>query len=829
MALVVNGLACAAPPEDRAKNVQFNSAFLLSDVDISQFAQGNPVNPGVHRVDLYVNERWIGRHSIRFEQSSDNALIARPCFDLQAINLLGIDVEKLNESARNTLASGAQCAAFDALTEGGTAKYDSSNQRLDISVPQIFLQSQARGYVSPSLWDEGITAASLQYDYNAYRTEQSSFRPQASQYLGLRGGVNHGPWRLRYRGAFYWNSYANGLRYQNTATYLERSIIPLQSHLTLGETSTNGLVFDSLSFRGVQLNSDERMSPDAQRGFSPVVRGIANSNALIKISQSGVTIYETTVPPGPFAIDDFYPLGRGGDLLVTVKEADGRESQFTVAFSTVTEQLRPGASRYNVMAGYYTGIRQSRNPPLAMATFSHGISNLLTGYTGLLAADGYSAFSVGLAFNTQLGGFSVDNTWSQTSLPELSDQRGNRLRFSYAKIIPVTDTSLTITAYRNSSAAYYDAQDALSLRDYLDRGGLWNIQQLRRQRDHLNIAASQNLAAGYGAFSINASYQNYWQQKQADTQYQLSYNNNFRRASFTLTAQRARNPINAQWNNQLMLSISFPLGSGSDAPNWNTSVSNQADGNTLSNSLSGRAGEDKAFNYSVFSNTTQNQDIGSRTSLGGSGTWSTPAAVLSGNYSSGKNFNQYGFNASGGMVAYADGLVFSPAVGETMAIIEAKDAQGARISGYSDLRLDHNGRSVLPYLSPFRQNSVEIDPKGLSTDVELKVTSQSIVPTAGAVMRLNFATETGYSVLITTHKRSGEPIPFGATVLDKEGKTIGYIVQGGLAFVRVQAAQDQLQVKWGSAPTQSCTFAYQLLDLQTPAKGDYRRLEVVCD
>ena len=47
--------------------------------------------------------------------------------------------------------------------------------------------------------------------------------------------------------------------------------------------------------------------PDSQRGYAPVVRGIAQTNARVRIEQNGSLIYETTVPPGEFAIDDIYP------------------------------------------------------------------------------------------------------------------------------------------------------------------------------------------------------------------------------------------------------------------------------------------------------------------------------------------------------------------------------------------------------------------------------------------------------------------------------------------------------------------------------------------
>ena len=42
----------------------------------------------------------------------------------------------------------------------------------------------------------------------------------------------------------------------------------------------------AVSFRGVQLASDDNMLPDSLKGFAPVVRGIAKSNAQITIKQN---------------------------------------------------------------------------------------------------------------------------------------------------------------------------------------------------------------------------------------------------------------------------------------------------------------------------------------------------------------------------------------------------------------------------------------------------------------------------------------------------------------------------------------------------------------
>ena len=52
-----------------------------------------------------------------------------------------------------------------------------------------------------------------------------------------------------------------------------------------------------------------------------------------------------------FAISDLYATGYNGDLEVTVKETNGKESYFVVPYSSVPQLLREGYSRYSVAAG----------------------------------------------------------------------------------------------------------------------------------------------------------------------------------------------------------------------------------------------------------------------------------------------------------------------------------------------------------------------------------------------------------------------------------------------------------------------------------------------
>ena len=802
-------------------DVEFNSAFLRSTVDVSAFSQGNPVAAGKHTVDLYLNERWKGRTEVQFETLKPSDTVAQPCFTTKTLALLGIDTTHLSPEGLAQLNHNKSCVRMASLAAGLSANYDVASQQLQVQAPQIYLMRNARGYVSPELWDDGIPAATLQYDYNAWHSEMSNSSSLSTQYIGLRGGINWDVWRLRYRGTFNWSK-GQGWHYDNTN--LERAIVPLRSKLVMGESTTDGQVFDSVGFRGVMMTSDDRMYEDSQRGYAPVVNGIANTNALVRVSQRGVRIYETTVPPGPFVINDLYPTGTGGDLLVTIKEADGSEHSFTVTYASIAELLRPGTTRYALMGGRYHNSSVNEEPQIAMGTLRHGFTNLITGYTGVLGGEDYQSVAGGIALNTPIGAISSDITHARTTLRGDVKREGQSIRFTFAKILPVVNTNITLASYRYSSSGYNDIDDAMLL-----RSGQWgyvdNYTNSINRKNRIQVSASQTISDTLGSFNLSASMQDYWNRDGSDTEYQVGYTNAFKHFNLNVNASRTRDLVNGQWDNKIAIGISLPLGNSAQAMYLNSTYVQERDHSGVQNSVAGSAGADRQFNYSGFTSIDHYKDSGTKTTGGISGNWTSPWTSVGGSFSAGNGYQQYGMNLSGGAIAYGNGVVLTPIMGDTMAIIEADNASGAKVTNNSSLSLDHRGKAAVPYLTPYRQNTIELDPKGLSNDVSLDVTSQNSVPTAGAVVLMQYKTDIGHSVLFNVH-HAGEELPFGAPLLDESNNTVGFIAQGGQSFVRVKNERGVLRVKWGNGNHQQCAFPYQLP--ATPTTKALRQQDVIC-
>ncbi len=181
------------------------------------------------------------------------------------------------------------------------------------------------------------------------------------------------------------------------------------------------------------------------------------------------------------------------------------------------------------------------------------------------------------------------------------------------------------------------------------------------------------------------------------------------------------------------------------------------------------------------------------------------------------------------MIAWQNGIVATPYTGDTFAVVEAKGAKGAKVGGYSGIRIDPWGHAAVPYLNPYEMNEITIDPKGLPYDVELENTTDKVAPYSGAVSRIVFRTSRGTPLLIMAKQASGEVVPFGAEVSDGAGTVVGSVGQSGQIYARVEKNRGRLTVKWGERTGQQCLVDYRLPAGKTDRpSSDMVRLSAQC-
>jgi outer membrane usher protein len=835
--------------------VEFNSGMLAggnsSAADLARFERGEVVLPGSYNLDIYVNQTWKARVDVNFASLTPDGN-AVPCVTTELMNLMGLAPAKSAATTAAKLTSGSGCVQLSDLIPGATFDYDQGNLRLDANVPQAYMGTLPRGYVSPSAWDQGVPAFLLNYNFNTYHTTNQG-QSQTSTYLGLNAGLNLGAWHFRQNSTVTWQSASAGApgqrHWQNSDAYVRRDLPKLRSTLPLGDSYTDGAVFDSFGIRGAQLATDDRMLPESLRGYAPVVHGVADSNAKVTISQNGMQIYQTTVAPGPFAINDLNPTGYGGDLIVTVTEADGRTHSFSVPYASVAQLLRPGTTRFDIAVGQLRNVGLQTKPGVLQATAQHGFSNFVTGYAGLQASEGYGAALIGAALNTRFGALAMDLTQAHASIPGYGSHNGQSFRISYSKIIPSTNTSLTVAAYRYSTSGFLSLQNAEYARDYARRGlntlqylpsniplingvpdvslltpaqraalagtvysadNLFTPTGLLQQRDRFTLSLNQQLGGDRGALYANASVNDYWNQHGRDTQFQLGYSNRFKRMSYSITLGRGRTQLGG-YDNQVFFNASVPLGTKAYAPSLSVNVNHSdSNGSQEQATLSGSAGQWNQFTYGATASHAGNTTSGTGNAFSVNGGYNSPYAVLNASAGKGSGYSQESFGASGSLVAHKGGITFGQPLGDTSAIVHVPGAKGAHITNAPGVRIDRFGYALVPYLMPYQLDTIQIDPQGLPLGVQLDATSANVAPYAGAIVMVDFKSHYGRALIARITVADGKPLPFGAEIQDAKGQAIGTVGQAGLALLRVANKSGELNAKWQDAQgtTQSCTFAY---------------------
>lgn len=838
----------------------FNPAFLADGenqvADLSRFENDGSQAPGVYRVDIYLNNDFITSHDVEFQarqtqnssapsSSDDTGLTA--CLSGKVLDGLGIDLSI--PQARKQSVDG-QCIDIATLIEGAKASFDFSKQRLDLSVPQVALKNSARGYIPPEKWDQGINALLLNYNLNGSRRKDSSGEG-SSNFLGLNGGVNLGAWRYRDYSTFNRSISSNGettSQWQHISGFLERTIISLKSELTVGDSYTSGDVFDSVSFRGVQLASDDNMLPDSLKGFAPTVRGIAKSNAQVTIKQNGYVIYQTYVAPGAFAIDDLFPTSSSGDLTVEVKEQDGAITSYSVPYSAVPLLQREGRLKYSATAAKYrTSNEQQDQVSFAQGTLSCGLPHGFTLYGGAQLSDNYKAMAIGTGVNMgHWGALSADVTHAQSTLIDETEHSGQSLRLLYAKSLNEIGTNFQLLGYRYSTSGYYtftdttykhmDGYNSNPLNEDDDDNNdvphwfdYYNLYYTKRGKLQVNI--SQQLG-GFGSIYLSGSQQSYWHNDDKDTLVQFGYNTTWKDINIGLSYNYSQMSGQPVADKMIAFNLSLPIGkwlSAQGASSSNNafatySMNHDNHGSVTQNAgISGTLLEGNNLSYSVqqgYGNQgTGNSGNASLAYQGGYGN-----ANVGYSYDS-SNSQQVTYGVAGGIVAHRHGITLSQPLGETNVLVEAPGADNVKVENSTGVKTDWRGYAVVPFATTYRKNRIGLDTTTLGDKVDLENAVVDVIPTRGALVRATFQAHVGSRALFTL-MHNNKLVPFGATVTRNDNGMGSIVGDDGQAYLSGLAPKGELQVQWGEGAEQTCRANYQLpADAENSA---ITQMKVIC-
>lgn len=788
-------------------------------VDLERFSNSGGQVPGTYRVDIYVNENRFDTQEVTFVDRGGDL---QPKLTPAQLYKFGVRVDAYPDLKK--LPASTIITDMGAYIPSANSVFDFEKQRLNLSIPQLAMRTEAQDYIDPALWDQGMPVLMFNYGYSGSNSwsDQRSGISRAS-FLNLRNGANIGAWRLR-NYSTYSDDGQGSKKWATINTYVQRDIQSLKSQLTLGESYTPSQVFDSVQFQGAQLESDDNMLPDSLRGFAPVIRGVAESNAQVTVRQNGYIIYQTYVAPGAFAISDLYPTSSSGDLEVTIKEANGIERRFVQPFSAVPNMVREGQIKYSATAGRYRSqLEGARTPEFAQGTLTYGLPLSTTVYGGFLNSALYSSAIIGLSHGFgDFGSLSFDVTQAHTELPDHSKHKGDSYRIQYAKDIQETGTSFTLAGYRYATQGFYSFQEANEID--ATSNDAWGVGYNKRSKTQLSI--NQSLSQ-YGGFYISGYQQDYWAQKGYERSLSTGYNLSHKGINYSLSYSYAQSSGNSNNDQQLSFSVQVPLDKLMPS-SWATfNVSSSKHGDPSQNiGVNGVALADNSLNYSLQQNHTSGQRASGSMFSDYKGTYGEVSAGY--NYSG--DTEQVTYGAQGGVLVHPYGVTFSQPLGDTAVLVRAPGASGVKVQNHTGVYTDWRGYAVVPYVSAYRKNRIALDAQSLDDDVDIDTNAQTVIPTQGAVVLADFVTRVGRRVIISLRYQD-KVVPFGATatVADKDNKqspNIGIVGGDGDVYLSGVPDEGQLIVQWGTATNQRCVASFVLPSV-TSAGGKIHEVQTL--
>lgn len=810
---VLTILTAAALAEERP--LRFNPSFMhqtpgqpseAGAIALGTLASHASLPPGRYQVEVLVNLAPAGRHALELHERGDGKGLV-PCLKASLLRELGLREQSLHEP----LPDDGRCVDLSTQVPGASFELDPGKLRLALSIPQIALRRDVAGKVAPERWDDGINAAFVSYQASAQHFRGANGISRSSQDLYLNSGVNIGGWRLRSNQS--WRDDGRDLRkWSHANTYAQHDLPGSWGTLTLGETFSNGDVFRSLPFKGVQLATDMGMLPDVLQNYAPVIRGVAQSRAKLEVLQNGYPIYSTYVAPGPYVIDDLGIGGGSGDLEIVLTEADGQERRFIQPYSTLSNLLREGIWRYSAALGRYNSAEGLDEPPLWQATLARGGAWNTTVYGGVLGSEYYHAATLGAARDFgSFGALSFDATQARSDLGEQGQAQGQSYAMRYGKAFQ-TGTSLRFAGYRYSTEGYREFDEAVQQRNASRR-------YLGSRRSRLETSVYQTLGSR-SSLSLTLSQDDYWHRDLQRRQYQFQFNTQYRRMAINLHASQSLNGPRSQGDRIIGLGITVPMDIGRSS---NASFDVQESNGRYSERASLTGGAlDNRLSYLASLANDERQRKTAAISVG----LQTPTASLGAGYTKADDYRSVSLNASGAALAHAGGVVFGQYLGETNALVHVPDVPGVGLDNAPGASTDNGGYLLAAHMRPYRINQVALQTERLGPHVEIENGAMQLVPRRGAVVKATFKARQVSRLILTLQDAEGRPLPFGTQVSNAGNETLAVVGQAGQALVATAEQAQTLDIRWGSDAEQRCQLAIDPANM--PEDQGYRLQTLRC-
>lgn len=566
--------------------------------------------------------------------------------------------------------------------------------------------------------------------------------------------------------------------------------------VALGDsTSSAGSWGRTVRYAGLRWATDFSLQPYFVPFPQPVLAGQTALPSTLDVFINDSLRARQPVDGGPFELQDVPAISGGGEAVIVVRDALGRETRVTQPFYVSPQLLHPGLADYALDVGFlrrdYGLASAAYGDAFGTLTYRYGLHPTLTaelrgewqagggalgasalyrvGYLGLVSATtayggsdgtggGFGAFGLERDIAGRYG-LSLRREWAQAEFRRVGDapdQSAPRYR-DFARINAVLPprASLSLTYSKEAARGGRDLQllnlgGSLQIAQGLQVGLQLGEVRAEGTRDRRAIATLSYAFAG----GVSAALQH--QQVAAQP-------------SRTLASVQ-RTPAGALgWGYRGEIERG-PVEVGSAALDYGGNVG------TLSFAASQRDG-------------ATGLRAGARTGLawlGGDVFWTRPVR---------------------GSFAVVD--------------LGALDDTGVYLDNRLIARSNLEGVALLPDLRPYESNRIGIRAENLPIEQPVATLTQTVVPRGRSGVRVDFTHDRRVGIEVMLRDEDGEPVPAGSALHDRASGTPHPVGHGGRAWLRLEPGAHTLRAGSGATTCEA--------SLQVPAQPDLGMpIELVC-
>jgi len=755
---------------------EFNAGFLVGNISgVALSGEKKSISPGTYPVDVYVNKEWKGNYPLNVGENDD--------LRIRRADFSRFDIKHSPIPGSETAATSMQeWVSLTRYLEKKQFFFRHNRFQLDITVPQARIIAHDKNWMPPELWDKGITGLFTNYNLIYADGKYKKSSDTSSLYLTLDSGFNVADWHLRDNSYYYRNDTRS--KWINRSRYLEKAIPAINASFRAGEDYTRSAWFDSVKFRGISLNKDLAMLPDSYRLYMPVVRGVAEANATIRVIQDERVILQQSVPAGPFEFADLMPTGSRSDLRLDIEYASGEKTTTLIPYSSAGNMLRSGSADWAFYAGQFRSEYVVKNSAFIQGEYARGVNNALTLMSGAIAGENYQSGLAGAGLLIPyLGTVTTRYQYASATIADHTS-RGGKISAALNKYFP-TKTTLTVSATR-SEERYLKLSQSDAAAQFISRQTGYRAQE----KNSLSLAIDQRLPQGYGSVNASLYATGYWNTDKVARQFSLGWSNSYNQISWSINGgkriytdavlQEEELKRSAVYRNETYatLTLSIPWRVFGHAGTVSAASSMQESQNASSIGWNEKVSERLRYNLLA----SRRHDDG--TTASGYFSYASPWTTVTGNLTQGNEATQYGFSASGSVLLSQHGLLASPQTGNHFVILDAPGVAGARVNGNAVNRTNSAGKALLPYATPWRKNTFYLNADSAS---DIAGNIRKVAPWKGSISYVKYITDTRKTFSLRASYPDGAPLTFGASLYDKQGNALGYVAQGGLIHIKADA------------------------------------------